>query len=54
MSRHDPITTLGQILDYAAEAVEMAKNYNRSGLDTKMKHTLSANFSFSLPAAPLF
>ena len=41
MSRHDPITTLGQILDYSVEAVEMVKNYSRSDLDTNRMLNLS-------------
>lgn len=41
MSRHDDITSMGQMLDHAREAVQMAEGFSRTNLDSDRKLELS-------------
>jgi len=42
MSRHDPVITLGHMLDYAREAAALVRGRSRGDLDTDRQLNLSA------------
>ncbi len=41
MSRHDDTTSMGQVLDHAREAVQMAEGFSRADLNSDRKLELS-------------